>query len=125
MEIIAEAVELQGVVVEAEVEAPAPDSPDADVPVRVRAKEPKPKAIPKPRASRAKPAPPPEPEPEPESDPVPEPPTPQILNRRKPASVPAPTASLQDVMGMLAAALADQRQTRTAQRAELYRGFLM
>jgi outer membrane biosynthesis protein TonB len=123
MEIIAEAVELQDVVVEAEAEAPAPDSPDADVPVRVRAKEPKPKAIPKPRASRAKPAPPPEPEPEP--DPVPEPPTPQVLNRRKPASVPAPTASLQDVMGMLAAALADQRQTRTAQRAELYRGFLM
>ena len=40
------------------------------------------------------------------------------------ASVPAPTASLEDVMGMLAAALADQRQTRTAQRAELYRGFL-
>jgi hypothetical protein len=44
--------------------------------------------------------------------------------RRKPV-VPAPTTSLEDVMGMLAAALVDQRQTRTAQRAELYRGFLM
>ena len=116
MEIVAEAVEQDVVVAEAEAHEP----PDADVPVRVRA-EPKPKAIPKPRASRAKPAPAPAPEPEPLPDPVPEPTPP---NRRKPV-VPAPTTSLEDVMGMLAAALVDQRQTRTAQRAELYRGFLM
>ena len=112
MEIIAEAVE---VVAEAEAEAEAPD-----VPVEPKPKS-KPKAIPKPRASRAKPAPAPAPEPEPLPDPVPETTPPE---RRKPV-VPAPTTSLEDVMGMLAAALVDQRQTRTAQRAELYRGFLM
>ena len=44
---------------------------------------------------------------------------------RKPAAPAAPApASIEDVMGMLAAALADQRQTRTAQRQEMYRGFL-
>ena len=55
MEIVAEPVELQDVVVEA-AEAPPEASPEADVPKsRVRAKaEPKPKALPKPRASRAK-----------------------------------------------------------------------
>ena len=115
MEIIAEAVEDVVAEAEAEAEAEAPD-----VPVEPKPKS-KPKAIPKPRASRAKPAPAPAPEPEPLPDPVPEPTPP---NRRKPV-VPAPTTSLEDVMGMLAAALVDQRQTRTAQRAELYRGFLM
>ena len=48
---------------------------------------------------------------------------------RKPASASAPApapapASIGDVLGMLATALLDQRQTRAAQRREMYRSFL-
>ena len=65
-----------------------------------------------------------EPEPEP-VEPVVEPAPAPKARARKPAPAPAPApASIEDVMGMLAAALADQRQTRTAQRREMYRSFL-
>ena len=131
METVAEPVELQDVVVE------APDAPDAPEPAPVidakrtrapRVKEPRAKAEPKARAR--KPAPEPVAEPvAPEPVPVPEPAPAPKARARKPAPAPAaaPTpapASIEDVMGMLAAALADQRQTRTAQRREMYRGFL-
>ena len=102
MEIVSEPVQLRDVVVEApDAEAPyaeAPDAPPAPEPAidAKRTRAPGAKAEPKARARKPAPA---------------------------PAPTPAPT-SIEDVMGMLAAAITDQRQTRTAQRRELYRGFL-
>ena len=78
-------------------------------------------------------APPPEsesesaPEPAPVAAPAAAPaPAPKTRARKPPSASPsAPTApGIDDVLGMLASALLDQRQTRTAQRQAMYSRFL-
>ena len=72
----------------------------------------------------------PAPAPEPEQEPEPEPPTPTPKAKAKPRAVrapapPAPAPSgIGDVLNMLASALLDQRQARTARRQEMYSRFL-
>ena len=133
MEIVSEPVGLQDVVVEADAEAPYAEAPEPAPEPAIDARHtraPRAKAAPKARARKPAPAlepvvesvEPAEPvEPVAESAPAPK------TGARQPAPAPAPApapSSLGDVLGMLAAALLDQRQTRTAQRREMYRSFL-
>jgi hypothetical protein len=131
MEINSEPVDLQDVVVEApcaEAHESAHDPAEtAPEPVDAKRRAPRAKAAPKARARKpalervveADPEPPMA-APEPMAAPVPK------ARARKPPSAPpsAPAPGIDDVLGMLAAALLDQRQTRTAQRREMYRSFL-
>ena len=82
------------------------------------------------KAPKVRYAPAPEPEPEPEPEQEPEPPTPKArarptTARAARAAPPAPApAGIGDVLNMLASALLDQRQARTARRQEMYSRFL-
>jgi hypothetical protein len=125
MEIISESVILDVGEVDAARAEPPESAPEPE-PAKRRA--PRAKAAPKARARKpleciveAAPAPPPEPEPAPVLAPAPK------TRARKPPSVtPAPPSApgISDVLSMLASALLDQRQTRTAQRQAMYSRFL-
>jgi hypothetical protein len=119
MDIVAEPLELEQI--EAAVGEPA------EIEELLEAK-PKAKAKAKPRARAVRPEPEPLPAPE-----VPVIAAPKAKTRKPPAPaaaptyapVPAPVApGINDVLGMLATALLDQRQQRNAQRSAMYQAFL-
>jgi hypothetical protein len=133
MEIVSEPVDLQDVVeapyAEAHESARDPETAEsapepAPEPVDAKRRAPRAKAAPKARVRKPTLERVVEADPEPTPEPVAAP-VPKTRARKPPSASPsAPAPGIDDVLGMLAAALLDQRQTRTTQRREMYRSFL-